>query len=458
MIVPTYNQVTCLDLTLGSLVAQTADRDRFEVIVVDDASVQDVRAVVGRYETDLHLRYVRHGTNRGRSAARNSGVARSRADLLLLMDADSYAAPNLVERHLRRPGDPDAEVVYGRRIEPSWGTFARLRHAMPDEAELLPMEGDHRDLPGRGGGGFDVYRRTGWMFGFTHNLSLPRALYLQVGGFDEAFVQWGYEDTDFTYRIYRHFGRDSSRFRYDPDAVCYHTPHFRDWATEWENTKPVLPYLVHKYRHYDIEFFTHPSDNHRRVARTLPFYEDCREFVRDHPGRVTGDAVRKAVDLPDAASSLWIGFDVDPAASAGRITGIDHAVPYGPDNPHLFGVRTPYPDGSFDYAVHLDLWRMLTPIDLSALILDSLRIAGVALLVQSKGLRRDPTDGIGMIDDLDYLLAMLTPRYAATISYQDDELAVVSVTRHGSVPSGPGAGSASATPPGDGPARSGGRR
>ncbi|MGX7674285.1 glycosyltransferase family 2 protein [Plantactinospora sp. DSM 117369] len=457
MIVPTYNQVTCLELTLGSLVAQTADRDRFEVIVVDDASVQDVRAVVGRYETDLHLRYVRHGTNRGRSAARNSGVARSRADLLLLMDADSYAAPDLVERHLRRPRDPDAEVVYGRRIEPSWGTFARLRHAIPDEAELLPMEGDHRDLPGRGGG-FDVYRRTGWMFGFTHNLSLPRELYLQVGGFDEAFVQWGYEDTDFTYRIYRHFGRDSSRFRYDPDALCYHTPHFRDWATEWENTKPVLPYLVRKYRHYDIEFFTHPSDNHRRVARTLPFYEDCREFVRDHPGRVTGDAVRKAVDLPDAASSLWIGFDVDPAASAGRITSIDHAVPYGPDNPHLFGVRTPYPDGSFDYAVHLDLWRMLTPIDLSALILDSLRIADMALLVQSKGLRRDPTDGIGMIDDLDYFLAMLTPRYDATISYQDDELAVVSVTRPGSVPSRSGPRAAPAAPPGVGPARSGGRR
>jgi glycosyltransferase involved in cell wall biosynthesis len=425
VIMPVYNQVRCLDLTLESLARQTAGRDAFEVIVVDDASRQDVRAVVRRHEAELPVRYVRHETNRGRAAARNTGVAQSEAGRLLLMDADSYAAPDLVERHLPGPG-----VVYGRRVEPSWGTFARLADGLPGDGDLLPMEGDHRDLPGRdGAGAFDVYRRTSWMFGFTHNLSLPRRLYLAVGGFDEAFVQWGYEDTDFTYRIYRHFGRDDSVFRYDPESVCYHTPHFRDWATEWENTKPVLPYLVSKYRHYDVELFTHPSDNHRRVARTLPFYEDCREFIQAHPGRVTGDTVRKAAGLPDSATGLWIGFDVIPAAPDGRVTGIDHGLPYGPDNPHLFGVRTPYPDGSFDHVVHLDLWRMLTPIDLSALLMESVRIAGEVLLVRSKSLRRDPADGIGMIDDLDYFLSMVAPRYAAAISYEDDEMAVIRLVR-----------------------------
>jgi len=430
VIMPVYNQATCLDLTLGSLAGQTIGRDGFEVIVVDDASREDVHAVVRRHEADLQLRYVRHDANRGRSAARNTGVAQSRADRLLLMDADSYAAPDLVGRHLRRLGDPGPEVVYGRRIEPSWGTFAALRRAVPDDGDLLPMEGDHRDPPRRDGdGAFDVYRRTAWMFGFTHNLSLPRELYLEAGGFDEAFVQWGYEDTDFTYRIYRHFGRDNSHFRFDPEAVCYHTPHFRDWATEWENTKPVLPYLVRKYRHYDVEFFTHPSDNHRRVARTLPYYEDCREFIRNHPGRVGGDAVRKALGLPDSANSLWIGFDVGSDAPAGRMTGIDHALDFGPDNPHLFGVRTPYPDGSFDRVVHLDLWRMLTPIDLSALIMDSLRIAGEALLVRSTWLRRDPADGIGMIDDLDYFLSLAGTRYDAAITYEDDEMAVIRLAR-----------------------------
>lgn len=432
VIIPVYNQVRCLDLTLESLVRQTAGLDRFEVIVADDASIQDVRSVVGRYEHALPVRYARHETNRGRSAARNLGVAQSRADRLLLMDADSYAAPDLVARHLRAPGDTGPEVVYGRRIEPSWGTFATLRHAMPDDDDLLPMEGDHRDLPQPAGGGFDVYRRTAWMFGFTHNLSLSRQLYLRIGGFDESFVQWGYEDTDFTYRIYRHFGRDNSRFRYDPDAVCYHTPHFRDWETEWENTRPVLPFLVRKFQHYDIEFFTHPSDNHRRVARTLPFYEDCREFIRDHPDRVAGDGVRKAIELPDAASGLWIGFDLPSAASGGQVTRIDHARAFGPDNPHLFGVRTPYEDDAFDYVAHLDLWRMLTPIDLSALVLDSLRIAEVAFLVRSKRVRRDPADGIGMIDDLDYLVSMLSPRCDASVCYEDEEMAIVRLERTGS--------------------------
>lgn len=427
IVIPTYNQADCLELTLASLTRQTAGRDAFEVIVVDDASVQDVRAVVRRYEDALRLRYVRHPENRGRSAARNSGAAAAGGDRLLLMDADSLAAPDLVAHHLRSPGDTGPEVVYGRRLEPSWGTFGAMAAggAVPGEDELLPMEGDHRDLPQSDPAVFDVYRRTGWMFGFTHNLSLPRELYEQVGGFDESFVQWGYEDTDFTYRIYRHRGRDSGCFRYEPAALCYHAPHFRDWTTEWERTKPVLPYLVDKYRHYDVEFFTHPSDNHRRVARTLPYYEDCRDFLREHPERVAADRVRKAAGLADSASSLWIGFDLAGAALAGRATTIDHAAPFGPDNPHLFGVRTHYPDRSFDCAVHLDLWRMLTPIDLSALIMDSLRIADSALLVRSTRVHRDPRDGIGLVDDLGYLVSLLTPRYEAAVSYEDEELAVV---------------------------------
>lgn len=428
IVIPTYNQVDCLELTLRALTRQTAGRDRFEVVVADDASVQDVRAVVRRHEAGLDVRYVRHEANRGRSAARNTGAAAARGDRLLLMDADSIASPDLVERHLREPGDTGPEVVYGRRTEPSWGTFAALAAGTPPaDGTLLPMEGDHRDLPQTDPAAFDVYRRTGWMFGFTHNLSLPRDLYEAVGGFDESFVQWGYEDTDFTYRIYRHFGRDSSRFRYEPAAVCHHAPHFRDWTTEWERTKPVLPFLVDKYRHYDVEFFTHPSDNHRRVARTLPYYEDCREFLRSHPGRVPADRVAKALGLPDSATSLWIGFDLAAAAAAGRATTIDHGAAFGPDNPHLFGVRTHYPDGAFDAAVHLDLWRMLTPIDLSALIMDSLRVARTALLVRSKGVHRDPGDGIGMIDDLGYLLSMLGPRYTAEIRYEDDEAAVVAL-------------------------------
>jgi glycosyltransferase involved in cell wall biosynthesis len=429
IVMPAYNQAECLEPTLAALAGQTVGPEQFEVVVVDDASVQDIEAVVRRFSDTLRLRYFRQATNRGRAAARNLGAAHSDGDRLLLMDADSYAAPDLVERHLRPDDDPGPEVVYGRRIEPSWGTLARLRQrGFPDDGDLLPMEGDHRDLPQEDDGVFDVYRRTAWMFGFTHNLSLPRDLYLEIGGFDEAFVRWGYEDTDFTYRIYRHFGRDNSRFRYDPRAVCYHMPHFRDWFTEWENTKPVLPFLVAKYRHYDVEFFTHPSGDHRRVARTLPFYEDCREFIRDHPGRVDGDRVRKAIGLPDSVSSLWIGFEV-ASSGEGQVTSIDHAVDHGPENPHLFGVRTPYPDGSFDYAVHLDLWRMLTPIDLSALIMDSLRIADAALLVLSKDVRRDPADGIGMIGDLDYFLSMIEPRYRAAIGYEDAEMAVVRLGR-----------------------------
>src|ERR1051326_9454005 len=62
VIMPTYNQAECLEPTLASLARQTLGPEQFEVVVVDDASVQDIEAVVRRYSDTLQLRYVRHAT------------------------------------------------------------------------------------------------------------------------------------------------------------------------------------------------------------------------------------------------------------------------------------------------------------------------------------------------------------------------------------------------------------
>jgi len=89
VIVPTYNMARYLGDALDSVFAQT--RQPGEVIVVDDGSTDDTRAIVGRYSD--RVRYI-HQSNAGVSAARNAGLRAASHEYIALLDADDIWAPD----------------------------------------------------------------------------------------------------------------------------------------------------------------------------------------------------------------------------------------------------------------------------------------------------------------------------------------------------------------------------
>ena len=93
VVIPTYNRAALLDDALGSVRAQVGAGTLFdvEVIVVDDASSDDTSVVVERHPA---VRYIRHATNRGGSAARNTGIAASHGSLIAFLDDDDLWLPN----------------------------------------------------------------------------------------------------------------------------------------------------------------------------------------------------------------------------------------------------------------------------------------------------------------------------------------------------------------------------
>jgi glycosyltransferase involved in cell wall biosynthesis len=66
-----------------------------EVIVVDDGSSDDTSEVAQRFE---RVRYYRHDANRGVSAARNTGLAVARGDLIAWLDSDDLWEMNFLEK------------------------------------------------------------------------------------------------------------------------------------------------------------------------------------------------------------------------------------------------------------------------------------------------------------------------------------------------------------------------
>ncbi|HUN77934.1 MAG TPA: glycosyltransferase family 2 protein [Solirubrobacteraceae bacterium] len=84
LVVPTYNRAQALRANLDSMLAL---RDVAEIVIVDDGSTDDTRAVCAQLGDD-RLRVIPHPTNRGVSAARNTGVAAARGEWVLFGEDD----------------------------------------------------------------------------------------------------------------------------------------------------------------------------------------------------------------------------------------------------------------------------------------------------------------------------------------------------------------------------------
>jgi GT2 family glycosyltransferase len=110
IVIRSKDEADRLRLTLASLEGQMA---RAELVVVDDGSADHTPSVLDDAATRLPLHAVRHATAQGRSSAANAGAAVARAPLLLFLDGDTLAGPDLVARHLAAHRDSPHVVVRG---------------------------------------------------------------------------------------------------------------------------------------------------------------------------------------------------------------------------------------------------------------------------------------------------------------------------------------------------------
>ena len=95
VIIPVYNASDTLDRCLCSVMDQTYDF--FEVILVDDGSVDDSPAICDRYaEEDSRFRVI-HKANGGVSSARNAGLQVAKGDFLMFLDADDVLSHDALE-------------------------------------------------------------------------------------------------------------------------------------------------------------------------------------------------------------------------------------------------------------------------------------------------------------------------------------------------------------------------
>lgn len=102
VVVITHNERPRLRLTLESLACQVLAGDvEMETLVVDDGSTDGTRELLADVAESGRVRVVTHEKAQGRSPSRNDGARTASGDVVLFLDGDVLAAPDLVARHAR---------------------------------------------------------------------------------------------------------------------------------------------------------------------------------------------------------------------------------------------------------------------------------------------------------------------------------------------------------------------
>jgi len=98
VVIRSKDEADRLRLTLTSLACQS---ERPEVVVVNDGSSDHTRSVLAEMQAALDLIAVHHETPVGRSAAANAGAAKASGDIIVFLDGDTLAAPDMVQQHIQ---------------------------------------------------------------------------------------------------------------------------------------------------------------------------------------------------------------------------------------------------------------------------------------------------------------------------------------------------------------------
>lgn len=151
----------------------------FEVIVVENGSRDRTVSIVQRWmdEAPMPIRLMDASSTPGIPFARNRGALAAKGRIVAYCDADDIV-------------DPDWVAAIARALSDIDGAAAGFKRFVSPDGQPRPgaaPEGLHRAHP--------------YHFAPACNLAITRSVLLEAGGFDESLPRYGFEDTDFCWRL-----------------------------------------------------------------------------------------------------------------------------------------------------------------------------------------------------------------------------------------------------------------
>lgn len=245
LIITTYNWPEALEQTLKSVLKQTHIPD--EIIIADDGSGEDTRVAIERFSTENLQLHIIHSWQEDEgfraSTSRNKAIAKSKCEYIILADGDMILDKNFISDHLKftQAGyftqgsrvlvdeTKTKEILDGKAFKSSWFSCGISNRKNAIHSCLLSkiFSNGSQSLKGIK----------------TCNFAFFRQDCINVNGFNEDFVGWGREDSEFAIRLLNaKVKRQNLRF----NAVAFHLYHKENSRKMLEKNDQILKDSIDK--------------------------------------------------------------------------------------------------------------------------------------------------------------------------------------------------------------------
>lgn len=224
VIVPAHNEELVIRKLVDRLMDLEYSREKYQVIVVDDASTDQTSEILRKLEKIYSRLKVIHRTPEerkrlaGKSPALNRGVIEATGEIVAVFDSDHIPEKDVLRRLMFHFADPEVGAVMGRCkvMNPDENVLTKLIYIDYLSGYLVNEFGREiiHNMPAYGGA----------------NCAVRKSLLFKLGGFSNESVT---EDTELTTRVML----DGNRVVYDKTAL------------DWEQAPRVLTtYWKQRYR------------------------------------------------------------------------------------------------------------------------------------------------------------------------------------------------------------------
>lgn len=196
VVVPAYNSQKSIKDLIDSLLCQNF-KGEYEIIVVDDGSIDSTAAIVSEYKKVTLLRQ----GNAGPAVARNKGAVIAKGDIVLFIDSDCQAFPDWISQMIK-PFEENPEVAGVK------GAYKTKQKALI--ARFVQVEYEDK---------YDKMKRNKYIdFVDTYSAGFRKNVFLNRGGYDITFPVACAEDVELSYRL----SNEGYKMVFNPEALVYH--------------------------------------------------------------------------------------------------------------------------------------------------------------------------------------------------------------------------------------------
>lgn len=275
IVISARNEEKHIASCLMSLKAENYPRDKIEIIVMDDGSIDQTAKIARGFGAKIiKSNRDKKGIKNFRGAAVNQGVSVSGGEVVFFPDADMTFDPNLFTEIAKKVIDNDAlyipEVMIGK------GLFGRVRNFERSFYNQTPV---------------DAVR------------VVKKSIYLKAGGYDEKNIYFGADDWDLTKSI-----KQATKKISITRNKLYHHEELLDWKTflvKKNKYAPIFDSYIQKWGKNDFDVKRQLGV----VYRSLTIFTENGKW-------------RRLVKRPDLALCMyclrfvtWVGFKIAQSSS-----------------------------------------------------------------------------------------------------------------------------------------------